>query len=147
MAQKNAEFLAPPKSRFRVPFDKKFIIKKSPNSPDEKAPEDAACKRLLKRVVDKIDEHQRVFYAQDSHSILCIFQAMDAADEDSTIRAVLSGLNPAGFPVYAFKNSSSQDLGHDFLWRTARCLPERERIGIFNRSYYEEVLIVRVHPE
>ena len=90
---------------------------------------------------------QRILYAHDHHAILLVFQAMDAAGKDGTIRAVMSGVNPAGCQVFSFKQPSKNELDHDFLWRTARCLPERGRIGIFNRSYYEEVLVVRVHPE
>jgi PPK2 family polyphosphate:nucleotide phosphotransferase len=90
---------------------------------------------------------QRILYAHDRYALLLIFQAVDAAGKDSTIRAVMSGVNPAGCQVYSFKQPTSEELDHDFLWRTSRCLPERGRIGIFNRSYYEEVLVVRVHPE
>ena len=94
-----------------------------------------------------MSELQDILYAHDHHSVLLIFQAMDAAGKDGTIRAVFSGINPAGCQVYSFKAPSTEELDHDFLWRTSRCLPERGRIGIFNRSYYEEVLVVRVHPE
>jgi PPK2 family polyphosphate:nucleotide phosphotransferase len=86
-------------------------------------------------------------YAHDRYSVLLIFQALDAAGKDSTIRKVLTGVNPAGFQVFSFKAPGAEELDHDFLWRTARRLPERGRIGVFNRSYYEEVLVVRVHPE
>ena len=104
-------------------------------------------KKRLKKSIAELSELQRQLYAQDSHSLLLVFQAMDAAGKDSTIRAVLSGVNPAGCQVFSFKQPSAQELDHDFLWRTSRCLPERGRIGVFNRSYYEEVLVVRVHPE
>jgi PPK2 family polyphosphate:nucleotide phosphotransferase len=90
---------------------------------------------------------QDKLYAQDRWGLLLIFQAMDAAGKDGTIKHVMSGINPQGCQVYSFKAPSSEELDHDFLWRTSRCLPERGRIGIFNRSYYEEVLAVRVHPE
>jgi PPK2 family polyphosphate:nucleotide phosphotransferase len=90
---------------------------------------------------------QDKLYAQDRWAILLIFQAMDAAGKDGTIKHVMSGVNPQGCEVYSFKVPSTEDLDHDFLWRTTKCLPERGRIGIFNRSYYEEVLVVRVHPE
>ena len=90
---------------------------------------------------------QEKLYADDHWSVLLIFQAMDAAGKDSTIKHVMSGVNPQGTQVFAFKAPSPEELDHDFLWRTTRCLPERGRIGIFNRSYYEEVLVVRVHPE
>ena len=90
---------------------------------------------------------QSLLYADNRHALLLIFQAMDAAGKDGAIKHVMSGVNPQGCQVFSFKHPSATDLEHDFLWRTTRCLPERGRIGIFNRSYYEEVLIVRVHPE
>src|SRR3954467_4005837 len=90
---------------------------------------------------------QNRLYAQNRYALLIIFQAMDAAGKDSAIKHVMSGINPQGCQVYSFKHPSAEELDHDFLWRTTRALPERGRIGIFNRSYYEEVLIVRVHPE
>jgi PPK2 family polyphosphate:nucleotide phosphotransferase len=92
-------------------------------------------------------EEQEKFYAADRHSMLLLFQAMDAAGKDGTIRHVMSGVNPQGCEVYTFKQPSMEELDHDFMWRCHKCLPERGRIGIFNRSYYEEVLVVRVHPE
>ena len=94
-----------------------------------------------------IAEEQDVLYAQDRWSLLLVFQAMDAAGKDGTIKHVMSGVNPQGCQVFSFKQPSAEELGHDFLWRYVKCLPERGRIGIFNRSYYEEVLVVRVHPE
>ena len=90
---------------------------------------------------------QHTLYAEDKYALLLIFQAIDAAGKDSTIRAVMSGVNPAGCQVFSFKQPSARELDHDFLWRTTCSLPERGRIGVFNRSYYEEVLVVRVHPE
>jgi PPK2 family polyphosphate:nucleotide phosphotransferase len=93
------------------------------------------------------DELHRMMYAQDRHSVLLIFQAMDAAGKDGTIRHIMSGVNVHGIAVHAFKQPSDEELDHDFLWRTNDALPQRGRIGIFNRSYYEEVLVVRVHPE
>jgi polyphosphate kinase 2 (PPK2 family) len=90
---------------------------------------------------------QNVLYASNQYALLLIFQAMDAAGKDSAIKHVMSGVNPQGCQVFSFKHPSTEELEHDFLWRTTRCLPERGRIGIFNRSYYEEVLIARVHPE
>lgn len=105
------------------------------------------CAKKLKKNLKKISKLQQRLYAQDKYSILLIFQAMDAAGKDSTIRAVTTGINPAGFQAYSFKQPSKEELDHDFLWRTNKCLPEKGRIGIFNRSYYEEVLVVRVHPE
>jgi PPK2 family polyphosphate:nucleotide phosphotransferase len=105
------------------------------------------AKELLARGVKWLTEEQDKLYAQNQWSLLLVFQAMDAAGKDGTIKHVTSGLNPQGCQVYSFKQPSTEELDHDFLWRTTRCLPERGRIGIFNRSYYEEVLVVRVHPE
>jgi len=102
---------------------------------------------LLQQGISKLAELQDKLYAQDRWAVLLIFQAMDAAGKDSTIKHVMSGVNPQGCQVYSFKAPSPEELDHDFLWRTTRCLPERGRIGIFNRSYYEETLVVRVHPE
>jgi len=104
-------------------------------------------KRRLRKAIKKLDRLQKALYADDRHAVLLVFQAMDAAGKDSTIRAVMEGINPAGCQVFSFKKPTSRDLDHDFLWRTTCSLPERGRIGIFNRSHYEEVLIVRVHPE
>jgi PPK2 family polyphosphate:nucleotide phosphotransferase len=95
----------------------------------------------------KLSARQNLLYAHDRYALLLIFQAMDAAGKDGAIKHVMSGVNPQGCQVFSFKRPSAQELEHDFLWRTNRCLPERGHIGIFNRSYYEEVLIVRVHPE
>ncbi|MBU5611918.1 ADP-polyphosphate phosphotransferase [Geomonas azotofigens] len=102
---------------------------------------------LLNEQIERLSKLQGLLYANNSWSILLIFQAMDAAGKDSMIKHVLSGINPQGCEVYSFKHPSAEELDHDFLWRSIRRLPERGRIGIFNRSYYEEVLIVRVHPE
>jgi PPK2 family polyphosphate:nucleotide phosphotransferase len=102
---------------------------------------------LLQRGTSWLAEEQDMLYAQDRWSLLLVFQAMDAAGKDSTIKHVMSGVNPQGCQVSSFKQPSSEDLDHDFMWRYVRHLPERGRIGIFNRSYYEEVLVVRVHPE
>jgi len=102
---------------------------------------------LLQKGVERLSELQERLYAQDRWALLLIFQAMDAAGKDSTIEHVMSGVNPQGVDVRSFKAPSPEEMDHDFLWRTSRCLPERGRIGIFNRSYYEEVLVVRVHPE
>jgi PPK2 family polyphosphate:nucleotide phosphotransferase len=101
----------------------------------------------LAKGVARLASLQEKLYADDHWAVLLIFQAMDAAGKDSTIKHVMSGVNPLGCQVFSFKAPSSEELDHDFLWRTSRCLPERGRIGIFNRSYYEEVLVVRVHPE
>ncbi len=104
-------------------------------------------KKILKKHVDDLSQMQQVHYADNRYSVLLIFQAMDAAGKDSVIRHVMSGVNPQGCQVFSFRHPSAMELDHDFLWRTNCALPERGRIGIFNRSYYEEVLIVRVHPE
>jgi len=105
-----------------------------------------AAEKLLAEGVDRLTKLQDKLYADDSWSLLLIFQAMDAAGKDGTIKHVMSGINPQGCQVYSFKTPSTEELDHDFLWRTTKCLPERGRIGIFNRSYYEEVLVVKVHP-
>ena len=102
---------------------------------------------LLKRGIEWLAKEQELLYADNRWSLLLIFQAMDAAGKDSTIKHVMSGLNPQGCQVFSFKQPSQEDLEQDFLWRHVKCLPQRGRIGIFNRSYYEEVLVVRVHPE
>jgi len=104
-------------------------------------------KKALADHVSQLSERQNLLYAHDRYALLVIFQAMDAAGKDGAIKHVMSGVNPQGCQVFSFKHPSAQELDHDFLWRTTRCLPERGRIGIFNRSYYEEVLIARVHPE
>jgi PPK2 family polyphosphate:nucleotide phosphotransferase len=103
--------------------------------------------KLLGEHVAQLSALQQLLYACNSHAILLIFQAMDAAGKDGAISHVMSGVNPQGCQVFSFKHPSSEELQHDFLWRTTRALPERGKIGIFNRSYYEEVLIVRVHPQ
>jgi len=101
----------------------------------------------MKKYMKEMQELQDMLYAGNTHAVLLIFQAMDGAGKDSTIKHVMSGINPQGCQVFNFKQPSAEELDHDFLWRTTKCLPERGRIGIFNRSYYEEVLIVKVHPE
>ena len=105
------------------------------------------AQKHLRKGVEELRRMQEMLYAQDQQALLLVFQAMDGAGKDSTIEHVMSGINPQGCQVYSFKSPSSEELDHDFLWRTAKCLPERGRIGIFNRSYYEETLVVRVHPE
>lgn len=104
-------------------------------------------RELIEAHIEALAAQQELLYANNTHSLLVIFQAMDAAGKDSTIKHVMSGVNPQGCQVYSFKHPSTTELAHDFLWRSTRCLPERGQIGIFNRSYYEEVLIVRVLPE
>jgi PPK2 family polyphosphate:nucleotide phosphotransferase len=114
-------------------------------APAYRSDEDYA--RLLQDHVQRLSEQQELLYAADRYAILLIFQAMDAAGKDGAIEHVMSGVNPQGCQVFSYKHPSANELKHDFLWRTTRDLPERGKIGIFNRSYYEEVLIVRVHPE
>jgi PPK2 family polyphosphate:nucleotide phosphotransferase len=133
-----------PESRYLVPFDGSFKVGDCPTAP-ENSDKKSHDKRLRKSV-RRLDKLQRLLYAEDRHSVLLVFQAMDAAGKDSTIRAVMRGINPAGCQVFSFKRPSKLELDHDFLWRTNVRLPERGRIGIFNRSHYEEVLVVRVHP-
>ncbi len=134
-------------SPYLAPFDSSFKHASMPTAPPQEAPRKGKARERLKEQIDELDELQRKLYAHDHHSLLLIFQAMDAAGKDSTIRAVMSGIDPAGCQVFSFKQPSKEELDHDFLWRTSCRLPERGRIGIFNRSYYEEVLAVRVHPE
>lgn len=134
-------------SPFLVPFDGSFRIADRATAPPDGTPGKKALKKQLEAVTDETRDLQRMFYAHDRHALLLVFQAMDAAGKDGTIRAVMSGINPAGCQVYSFKRPSAEELDHDFLWRTAKRLPERGRFGIFNRSYYEEVLVVRVHPK
>lgn len=136
----------PPVSPYLVPFDGTFRIRKTGSRPKKGIPTKKECTDRLLALGSELDELQRMLYAHDRYALLLIFQAMDAGGKDSTIRAVMSRVNPAGCQVFAFKQPSSLSLDHDFLWRTTPCLPQRGRIGIFNRSYYEEVLIVRVHP-
>lgn len=133
--------------QYQITFDGDSDPQVLPTVPPPDTPDDKQLKKRLKQVVKRLDDLQQVFYAHDHHSLLLVFQAMDAAGKDSTIRAIMRGINPAGCQVYSFKQPSKEEKDHDFLWRTAKSLPERGRIGIFNRSYYEEVLVVRVHPE
>ena len=105
------------------------------------------AKRFLEQGVQMLSDLQQILYAQGEWGLLLVFQAMDAAGKDGTIKHVMSGVNPQGVDVHSFKSPSTEELAHDFLWRTNRCMPPRGKIGIFNRSYYEEVLVVRVHPE
>jgi PPK2 family polyphosphate:nucleotide phosphotransferase len=109
--------------------------------------EKADAKIKLQAGIRQLAKYQDILYAQNTYALLIIFQAMDAAGKDSTIKHVMSGINPQGCQVFSFKAPSEEELDHDYLWRTMKALPERGRIGIFNRSYYEELLIVRVHPE
>ena len=107
---------------------------------------DEDCKKQLAAHIKELSKQQSLLYADNQYALLLIFQSMDAGGKDGAIKHVMSGVNPQGCQVFSFKHPSAEELEHDFLWRTTRCLPERGRIGIFNRSYYEEVLIVRVHP-
>ncbi|MGE0682029.1 MAG: polyphosphate kinase 2 family protein [Candidatus Binatia bacterium] len=140
----NAKKLVDP---FRVSNGKKFRLKDYDPNDTGRIQSKEHARVLLEQGIARLSELQEKLYAQDRWSLLLIFQAMDAAGKDSTIKHVMSGINPQGCQVYSFKAPSGEELDHDFLWRTTCRLPERGRIGIFNRSYYEEVLIVRVHPE
>ena len=134
-------------NEFRVPEGKKVNLKKWPTLVKPFYNSKKQYAELLRTQVTQLSELQRLHYASDRHAVLLIFQAMDAAGKDGAIQHVMSGVNPQGCQVFSFKHPSATELDHDFLWRTTQALPERGRIGIFNRSYYEEVLIVRVHPE
>jgi PPK2 family polyphosphate:nucleotide phosphotransferase len=136
-----------PASRYLVPTDGSFELERRPTVPPPKAPGAQRAKRRLGELVGDLDDLARLLWADDRHALLCVFQAMDAAGKDGAIRAVFSGVDPAGVEVHYFKQPSSEELDHDFLWRTATRLPRHGSIGVFNRSYYEEVLVVRVHPE
>jgi PPK2 family polyphosphate:nucleotide phosphotransferase len=132
---------------FRVREGEQVDLKEWPTRVDPMYASDDEYQKLLRKHVKALSAQQELLYASDQYAVLLIFQAMDAAGKDGAIRHVMSGVNPQGCQVYSFKHPSATELKHDFLWRTTRDLPERGRIGIFNRSYYEEVLIVRVHPE
>ena len=136
-----------PKSPHLAAFDGRFTLEHARTRPPRGAPDKDEARTQLAARVKRIDELQELLYADNRHAVLLIFQAMDAAGKDGTIRAVLTGTNPIGFQIFSFKAPSHEELEHDFLWRTTCRLPERGRIGVFNRSYYEEVLVVRVHPE
>jgi PPK2 family polyphosphate:nucleotide phosphotransferase len=132
---------------FRVPPGDAVDLAKWPTRVKPAYKSKKAYRKRLEEQVEELSALQRLLYATDRHAVLLIFQAMDAAGKDGAIRHVMSGVNPQGCQVFSFAHPSATELDHDFLWRTTRSLPERGRIGIFNRSYYEEVLIVRVHPE
>ena len=136
----------PVESPYLVPFDGAFKLKKAATEPPAGAPSKKQNVEALETTVEKLAKLQGKLYADDRYAFLLVFQAMDAAGKDGTIRAVMSGINPQGCQVYAFKPPSAEELDHDFLWRTQRALPERGRIGVWNRSHYEEVLTVRVNP-
>lgn len=132
---------------FRVREGTDVDLKKWPTEVNPFYKSKKQLKNILGERIDAMSELQKLLYASNRYALLLIFQAMDAAGKDSAIKHVMSGVNPQGCQVFSFKHPSLEELDHDFLWRTTRALPERGRIGIFNRSYYEEVLIVRVHPE
>ena len=132
---------------FRVREGDEVDLKKWPTKVDPVYKSREQYQKLLEEHVAQLSSQQQLLYASNRHAILLIFQAMDAAGKDGAIQHVMSGVNPQGCQVFSYKHPSATELEHDFLWRTTRDLPERGRIGIFNRSYYEEVLIARVHPE
>jgi PPK2 family polyphosphate:nucleotide phosphotransferase len=134
-----------PDSPYLVPFDGSFAVDKASTTPLTNEPRHNGEDR--KNATRDLSRLQRILAAGDRHSVLLVFQAMDAAGKDSTIRAVMAGVDPSGCQVHPFKRPSSLELDHDFLWRTSIRLPQRGQIGIFNRSHYEEVLVVRVHPK
>jgi PPK2 family polyphosphate:nucleotide phosphotransferase len=135
----------PVDSPYLVPFDDSFKLRKCQTDPDDNPGKDENL-AALDHAIGKLSKLQEKLYAHDRYSVLLIFQAMDAAGKDGTIRSVMTGINPQGCQVYAFKSPNADELDHDFLWRVVRDLPERGRIGIWNRSHYEEVLVVRVNP-
>ncbi len=149
--------MAKPKLKDIRKFIKPYIVTSGKNfrlkdyDPDDthhlNSEDKPEAKKLLALGVEMLAELQQVLYAQGKWGLLAVFQAMDAAGKDGTIKHVMSGVNPQGVNVHSFKSPSAEELAHDFLWRTNRCMPSRGKIGIFNRSYYEEVLVVRVHPE
>jgi len=132
---------------FQVKEGEKVNLKKWPTLVKPAYQSKKKYQKLLAEQVEELSDFQQLHYASNRHAVLLIFQAMDAAGKDGAIKHVMSGVNPQGCQVFSFQHPSVEELDHDFLWRTTQCLPERGRIGIFNRSYYEEVLIVRVHPE
>jgi PPK2 family polyphosphate:nucleotide phosphotransferase len=137
----------PVKSPYLVPYDGKFRVKGALTERPNGEPKKKEAREKLAELQEQMRDLQRKLYADDRYALLLVFQAMDAAGKDGTIRAVMTGLNPAGCQVESFKAPSDEELDHDFMWRIYKRLPEQGRIGIFNRSHYEEVLVVRVHPE
>src|SRR6267154_5017363 len=133
--------------KFRVNHGRSFRLKDFDPADTAGVQGKEKCEELLQHNTAVLNELQEKLYAQDQWAILLIFQAMDAAGKDGVIKHVMSGVNPQGCQVYSFKGPSAEELDHDYLWRCYKALPERGRIGIFNRSYYEELLVVRVHPE
>lgn len=134
-----------PESPFLVPFDGSFRVAETQTRPSEYSK--SRSRKRLQRAVAQLDGLQRLLYANAAHAVLLVFQGMDAAGKDGTIRAVMSGINPTGCQAHNFRKPTAREMKHDFLWRSSMALPERGLIGIFNRSHYEEVLAVRVHPE
>jgi PPK2 family polyphosphate:nucleotide phosphotransferase len=134
-------------TRYRIAENKRFRLGDIDPADTWKLKSKEQAQEWLEQGVARLSELQDKLYAQNQWAVLLIFQAMDAAGKDGTIKHVMSGVNPQGCEVFSFKAPSPEELNHDFLWRTTKCLPERGRIGIFNRSYYEETLVVRVHPE
>jgi len=132
---------------YRVDKGKKFRLKDYDPADTCKLHSQEHAEELVAKSIARMAELQDMLYAQNRWGLLLLFQAMDAAGKDGVIKHVMSGVNPQGCQVYSFKTPSAEELDHDYMWRSAKCLPERGRIGIFNRSYYEEVLVVRVHPE
>jgi PPK2 family polyphosphate:nucleotide phosphotransferase len=130
-----------------VPHGKKIDLQDYDTADTGKFDNKESAQTKLAASIVELAEYQNILYAQNKFAVLIIFQAMDAAGKDSTIKHVMSGINPQGCQVYSFKAPSQEELDHDYLWRAHKCVPERGRIGIFNRSYYEETLIVRIHPE
>ncbi len=141
-----AHSFEPVASPYLVPFDGSFRVAQAATRPPEDAGSKKEHQQALAEAVEAIAKLQGQLYADDRFSVLMVFQAMDAAGKDGTLRAVLSGVNPAGCQVFAFKAPNAEELDHDFLWRCQTRLPERGRIGVWNRSHYEEVLVVRVNP-
>jgi PPK2 family polyphosphate:nucleotide phosphotransferase len=132
---------------FRIPPGKKVELERWPTTVEQFFKSKEQYQELLEKHVEGLSSMQQLHYASSRYALLLIFQGMDSAGKDGAIRHVMSGVNPEGCEVYSFKQPSAEELKHDFLWRTTSRLPERGRIGIFNRSYYEEVLVTRVHPE
>lgn len=137
---------SPIKSPYLVDDDGRFKVKRAATAPPKKGRDDDENEAALAKAIDKLRKLQAKLAASDQKSLLVVFQAMDAAGKDGTVKAVMTGVNPAGVETHAFKRPSTRELDHDFLWRCQRCLPPRGHIGIWNRSHYEEVLVVRVHP-
>ena len=143
----DSKFFQAPHSPYLVSDEKRFTVASAPTKPPSDTQVSGTYGKGLKKITKDLQVLQPILYAQGHYAVLVIFQAMDAAGKDSTVRAVMTGINPAGCDVYSFKKPSDHELAHDYLWRTYRCLPRKGYIGIFNRSYYEEVLVARVHPE